>query len=399
MFIRGSALLIIIWLICSPCNIAAQDNRTQYPKIIGGKMYVEVTTGAVIFPFTDEHLLPGFTTEKIDRPSVGVRLALLGYQFNKNLSAQINYMRPVFWIHYKNVNNDHVQHTVTNTVASLVLRNRNPLNNRVWLYEEAGLALLTRSGFYVGAPHVLRDASYATVTVGTGVQYILNKKWSLIGGITYVPKKESEHQPYTLSVTGGFHYQVQPLEQKPLRINQTFRFPKHLLQAGYTTDGLGFGVNNTMANNVIPLFWGGDVEVKRGASIHYQRNFFHTRKVFSMDWGASAGYWKSREKGQDFYTISIYPLFRFTVIRKKAMDFYFEYSVAGPSFISKAEMDNIKLGKKFTFQDFVGTGIYAGKDRKLNAEIRIMHFSNGGIFPVNNGVKVPLSFMVGYAFF
>jgi Lipid A 3-O-deacylase (PagL)/Outer membrane protein beta-barrel domain len=395
-----SVLCILLLCLINPHTLAGQDSRTQYPKFIGGKAYVEVTAGYVSFPFTDKHLLPGFTTEKIDKPTIGVRLALLGYQFNKNLSAQISYMRPVFWIHYKNVNNDNVQHTVTNTVASLVFRNRSLVSKKIWVYGEAGLALLTRSGFYVGAPHVLRDASYGTITFGTGIQYILNKKWSLITSMTYVPKKDKEVQPYTLSVTGGFHYQIQPLPEKKLATAQqiTYLFPKHLIQVGYTTDALGFGVNNTMANNVVPLFWGGDVEVKRGVSVHYQHNFFHTRKVFSIDWGASAGYWKSRVKGEDFYTLSLYPLFRFTVIRRRSVDYYFEYSVAGPSFISRTSMDDIKTGRKFTFQDFIGIGMYGGKKRNLNGEIRIMHFSNGGLYPVNNGVKVPLSFMIGYAF-
>jgi hypothetical protein len=79
-------------------------------------------------------------------------------------------------------------------------------------------------------------------------------------------------------------------------------------------------------------------------------------------------------------------------------DMYFNYSVAGPTFISRVNIDNHPTGRKFTFQDFMGMGIYTGKKREVNAEIRIMHYSNGNLFPDNNGVKIPLTFTMGYAF-
>lgn len=394
-------ILSFFLLVVFSFKIAAQDKRVQYPSFFSRKTYVEVTAGYVRFPYTDKNLIPGFTTEKIFRPSVGVRLALLGYRFNDHLSAHISYMRPVFWIYYQNVNGDHVRHTVTINIAALMLRGRLPVNKFGWIYVEAGLALLTRSGFYVNAPHVLPDANYGTLSLGSGAQFRLSTKWSLIAGMTWSPKKDKEQQPSSLSVTGGFNYSIQPIPAQKVAaaLKSPYRFPKHLLQAGYTTDALGFIVNDFFANNIIPVFWSGNVEVKRGASVHYQHNFFHTRKVFSIDWGASASYWKTRSQGQDFYTLSIYPLFRFFLLRRKTADIYFDYSVAGPAFISRTRMDDIETGEKFTFQDFLGFGLNMGKKKNLNAEIRILHFSNGDLFPINNGVKVPLSFMLGYAFY
>jgi hypothetical protein len=71
--------------------------------------------------------------------------------------------------------------------------------------------------------------------------------------------------------------------------------------------------------------------------------------------------------------------------------------VAGPSFISKKIIDNEYTGRQFTFQDFMGIGFFAGLKKNWNAGIRIVHFSNGNIFPQNAGVKVPLTFSLGYA--
>jgi len=140
------------------------------------------------------------------------------------------------------------------------------------------------------------------------------------------------------------------------------------------------------------------VQVRRGVTLNYQRNIFHTRKVFSLEWGASVAYWKSNENGEEFYTASLYPLLRFTVIRTKPIDIYFNYSVAGPSYISKTTIDEVETGKKFTFQDFMGMGVYAGKNRKLNAEFKIAHYSNGNLFPQNDGVMIPLTFSLGFTF-
>ncbi len=399
---RFSRITLCIFLIIhSFFRGAAQDNRVLYPSFFSGKTYVEATAGYVDFAFTDKNLLPGFTTEKIYRPHIGVRLTLLGYNFNNFLSAHISYMRPVLWIYYKNVNGDQVHHTVTMNISSVMLRGRFPVNKSVWVYSETGFCLVTRNGFYVNAPHVLPNANFGTISFGTGVQYRLSPKSSLVAGMTFCSKKENEQQPSSLSITGGFNYSLQPLSPKKIMDvrSSPYRFPKQMVQAGYSTAVVGFGVNNFFANNIIPVFWGGDAEVKEGVSVHYQRNFFHTRKVFSIDWGASASYWKSRWQRQEFYTLSLYPLFRFSFLHKKVADLYFDYSVAGPSFISKFQIDQVETGRKFTFQDFMGIGMYAGKSHNLNAEIRIMHFSNGDLFPKNNGVKVPLSFMLGYAFF
>jgi hypothetical protein len=157
-------------------------------------------------------------------------------------------------------------------------------------------------------------------------------------------------------------------------------------------------VNHFFANGAIPVFWGGDAEIKSGVTLNYQRNIFHTRNVFSFDWGASLGFYKSNLNQENIFTASLYPLLRFTALRTKPFDLYFNYSVAGPTYISKTLIDSEETGRNFTFQDFMGLGIYAGKKRKFSAEFRILHYSNGNIYPQNGGVKVPLTFNAGITF-
>jgi Lipid A 3-O-deacylase (PagL) len=71
----------------------------------------------------------------------------------------------------------------------------------------------------------------------------------------------------------------------------------------------------------------------------------------------------------------VYPLFRFILLRTRPADLYVDYSLAGPSYISQTEIDGRDTGARFTFQDFVGVGLFLNEDRRCNAEIGIKHFS------------------------
>ena len=76
-----------------------------------------------------------------------------------------------------------------------------------------------------------------------------------------------------------------------------------MIQIGYTTNVLGYGVNDFVSKDA-HIFWGGAVQVEKGFSLNYQRNIFHTRKVFSLDWGAGVSYWKSKKNKEKFFTLS-----------------------------------------------------------------------------------------------
>jgi hypothetical protein len=46
----------------------------------------------------------------------------------------------------------------------------------------------------------------------------------------------------------------------------------------------------------------------------------------------------------------------------------------------------------------MGIGMFIGARRHINVEINLNHYSNGNIQLENAGVKVPLTFKVGYGF-
>ena len=381
-----------------------QDKRAQLPKFLNNS-YFEINIGSINYPFSKEHLEPGYTFESVHIPHTAVRLVLAGYEFNKYLAAQITYMRPVLWVKYKYTADGNPSavtqtKTVWMNVGGLTIKPQLPLGKNFTLYGEGGLGIITRHGMEDVNGPVIKDANYATFLLGAGLKYHVNRNWGLILSSAYSPANKTVNQPYTSFFAAGFSYKLLPFSEKKLAKTAKYGyiFPKQMIQIGFSSNILGYGVNNFVSEGKIPVFWGGEAEVHHGLILSYERNVFHGSKVFSLDWGASAGVYQSNEKKDNFFTLSLFPVLRFTFLHTKPFDAYFYYSVAGPTFISKIVIDDHQTGAHFTFQDNMGTGVFFGKTRKYNAEIKIGHYSNGNIYPHNEAVKIPLSLHLGYTF-
>jgi hypothetical protein len=372
------------------------EKRIQYPWGLKNS-YFGINIGYINYPFSSAQLEPGNSVEKVTIPHIAPRITLFGYQFNKYLSAQITYMRPVDWVRYYNINGNKRSHTVWMNVAGLTVATQLPLNKKFSLFAEGGLGIVTRKGFEIDAKPVVKNAIVTTVLLSGALQYHLNRKWDLQLNATWSPADSRKKHPHTIFYSFGFNYRLKALSPEKVisNIKSGYYFAKHLIQTSYTTNAFSYGVND-LFSKTLPLFWGGAAHIKQGFSVHYQRNIFHTRKVFSLDWGAGLGYWKSRNNNDKLLTFSVYPVLRFTAIRSLKTDLFFEYTVAGPTFISKTLIDKETTGRHFTFYDAMGLGIITGKQKKLTTGIRIAHFSNGNLFPQNDGVKVPLTFSLGY---
>lgn len=395
--VSWAVIALGVLLQCDPGT--AEDERTQYPPFLSNS-YFDVGIGYVDYPFSARQLEPGFRVESVRVPHAAARVVLLGYRFGEHLAAQLSYMRPVQWVSYRSVNGVPANRSVWMNLVGLTFRGTVPLAGRLSIDGEGGLGIVTRHGFQENEIPVVKDADYWAALLGGGLRYRVNRSWDLGLNATYSPSKSTAKQPHTLMLTGGFTYNMRPLSEEHVTENSGsgFAFPRNLVQVGYSSDGGGYGVNHVVSGGVVPIFWGGLAQVKRGAAVRYQRNLFHTRKVFSLDWGASLSCWKSRADRATFYTASLFPEFRFTPLRLGRADLYFNYSLVGPTSISRVSIDGNDTGRHFTLQDFMGMGVYAGKDRHINAEIHIAHYSNGNVFPRNAGVSIPLTFNLGYAF-
>ncbi len=397
--IIGASAVCFVLLFVSYPDAFSQDTRAQYPRILSDS-YLGLNVGYIDYRFRDARMEPGFGVQDIRVPHLAVGALLFGHEFNQYVSAQVSYMRPVEWVEYQSVNGDLVDHSVWMNIAGLTAKARIPMTGSLSAYGEGGLGLITRKGFEISGAPAVKDANYASVLVGGGLQYRITEKWDLVAGINWSPSHAQVRQPSTSFYSAGLRYTMRSLsaEQVERNSNTGLIFPKQVLQAGYTTNALGYAVNDFVSKGAVPVFWAADVQVSRGFSLNYVRNVFHTRRIFSLDWGAGASISRGQREGQYFATTSIYPVFRFTAVRTQPADFYFNYSLAGPTFISRTTIDNTDTGRRFTFQDFMGLGMFLGQKKNTNAEIRISHYSNGNIFPRNPGVTVPITVIVGHSF-
>ena len=362
--------------------------------------YAGVQLGYIGYSFSAAQVQPGFQAQTIRIPHLAARVFLIGHEFNQYLSAQISDMRPVEWVEYRNVNGDQGRHSVWMNVAGLTAKARLPLTKTTSVYGEGGLGLVTRKGFAINRAPVVYDASYATFLFGGGLEHRLNDNWSLLMGVAAVPGHSVDQQPRTLFFSGGFNYTVRhlPAGQADSDSANGPVWPKNIVQIGYVTDALGYGANDFVSKGAVPVFWTGSVQVAHGLSVDYRRNVFHTSRFFALDWGASVSSWRSRKTDQRFYTAAIYPALRFVAVRTNPLELYFGYSLAGPALITRTSIDGEATGRAFTFQDFMNAGILLGKNRRITAEVRIAHYSNGNLFPQNPGVTIPLGFYLGTSF-
>lgn len=402
-------ILPVLFLLFS-YNVMAQDERAQLPLALRNA-YFGVSVGSINYDFgaMPFNAPAGYILNSVKVNHSAVRLVLYGCEFNKYLSAQLTYMRPVSWVYYYydrgTVKNE--RSSVWMNVGGLTLRPQLPISKRISLNGEAGLAIVTRHGFDAedGTP-IITGVSYPTVLLGGGVNYHINENWRLMVSGAYTPKKSSVDQPATTFISAGFNYKLTPVSDVKIEkaAKTGYINPKQWLQIGYSSNVAGYGINNSLEK--VSLFWGGDVEVKQGLSLTYHRNIFHSAKLFALDWGINASTWQSSGKvknityptKESFFTLSVFPEFRFNFLHTQPVDAYFYYSVAGPTYISKSIIDGVDTGEHFTFQDNMGLGIFFGENRNLNAELKIGHYSNGNIYPLNGAVKIPLSLNIGYAF-
>lgn len=387
---------IFIYLVLISTIGKAQDNRTQYPAVLKNSFY-GVNLAYINYPFLSQHLEPGNTATSVEVPHTALRLVLFGKEFNKFLSAKITYMRPAGGVKFKNVNGTNRDYSSWITMGGLTVSAKGPVYKKISVSAEAGFGIINRNGFTVNNVQVLKNATYGTLWAGGSLQYQINKNWNLQLTGNWSPENKKERQPHTVFYSAGFNYFMRELPKEMVtgNANSGYRFPKHFLSAWVTNNVFGYETNKFVSTKV-PIFWGGDVKIEKGFALNYQRNIFHTRKVFAIDVGVGAGYWKSRINGDEFYSVSVYPVLIFNVIRSKSADIFFEYSVAGPTFLNNTTVDGFNTGRKFTFQDFMGVGVVCGKKKNFIGGLKISHFSNGNIFPDNPGIMIPLTLKLGY---
>ncbi len=382
----------------------SQDKHAQLTPFLS-RGYINANFGYINYPFTNANLNKGYSAERIKIPHFSGRI-ILGCGITDNLSVQYSVMRALLWptYYFTNILGEEEKHSAWINEWGLTLKQRVRINKNFSFFCEGGVGLFSRNGFESTTGAIIKDANYATFLGGAGLHYKLNSRWDLMYSVSYSPENRLQKQPYTFMNSAGLIFHLRPVPDSVVAKNSEgkYFFPKNAVQIGGASNVFGFFANDLFSISPhfkgLPIFWRGNIQTETGFAVNYQKNVFHTEKRFSLDWGASASFWQTEKYRNRFFALSVFPVLKFWFLRQKPLDMYFVYSIVGPSYISRIELDGRNTGKHFTYQDFLGIGSYFGKKRKLNAELKIEHYSNGNLFPVNPGVDVPLMLNFGYAF-
>ena len=381
--------------------------KTQ-PSNFLSKTYYNANFGAIFYPFSNDNLPQGYATDTYSKNYFSGRF-LLGYKLNPNLGIQFGPMRAAAWFKYDNVNNIGYDRSVWVNIWSLSLKQNINLSDKWSVFGEFGAANQTRLGFKINDVTIYDNAHFINLIYGFGLNYHINEKWKLSLNTTFLPESQKRNQPSVSQVAVGFEYHINKLDEvkaKQLADNSYF-FPNNIIQFSYGTSRIGFGVNRFFGMSLqvgnfesfgIPIFWVGDVKAANTFSVTYERLALRTEKTFSLYWGASVTAFNTVNSNDYIFTFSIFPTLRFYLSRRADYDLYASYSIIGPTFITKSNIDNLGTGPNSIFQDKMGIGMFFGEKRKYNFELRIMHYSNGNIFNDNYGVAIPIQFTLGKTF-
>jgi len=170
-------------------------------------------------------------------------------------------------------------------------------------------------------------------------------------------------------------------------------FPKNQISVGYyNRHFLYLDVPHAFS----PIFWSATTKIDNGGTLMYQHLLFHNRKRFSLYLGADVSRWVRHP--DILYAASLFFSIRYWFFRTSNVDMYLSYSVAGPSMMSRRMLGKKDLGGYFIFQDYIGLGLQWGRQHAFNFDARLVHYSNGDIFPFNPGFDVPIVLYLGYSF-
>ncbi len=396
-----SVVMLFSVLVLFTGNASAERDRSELPGFINNS-YLGISFGMGYYGFGNDELKEPHVAKKVNSDQASGSV-YLGHYFNEHLAFNLGLIRPLEWIKHEGLDNTDSNGSVRITLFTFTLRPTLKINRKLSVNGQGGLGYVSRKGIKKGGDIFIDNAEIVTFVTGAGLSYQLGKSWYADTDIIYSLPRESENQPGLLYTSFGIRYLLKHQPDKKIitdeRSSKKSIFPYRLIAVGgFTRDLFYWEPHEYFSPPNIPIFWIGDVKLNKGYYIMYEHNLYHTSRWFSFGWGARIAYWESNEQKESFSTYSLYPSFKIWLVRNKTFDLYVTYSAAGPTYISKPVIDNINTGKHFTFQDFMGIGVFMGKNKRINIHSSIMHYSNGNIFPQNTGIAVPSTLAVGYSF-
>ena len=390
---------VMIFLLLARCHaVFAAADRTQLPAFFQNS-YIGFSAGYADFGFTDANLESHLHSTSIQKERISLKV-YGGHYFNPYLAVQLSLMRPIYWVKYQGVYSPDSSNSVWMNILSLTLRPTWPINDTFMLYGELGTSYISRTGFNGpdSSPGV-KSAGILTPLTGAGVVYRFTPHWHLDASANVAWPNQSANQPSILHAALGLYYLFSPSLTAPTQATASpDYFPLQVLEFGFF-ERRWFNLDPTkiLSNAYVPLFFQGSIKAQSGYYLMYERNVYHTKRWISLDWGVSAGGFLSTINKEKFYTFAVFPALRFWPLHSAFLQCYFTVSLAGPSYLSHNVIDRTPTGGHFTFQDYLGVGAIVGKSKRLNVNLKLLHYSNGNLLPHNPGIATPLILNLGYA--
>ncbi|MBC61807.1 MAG: hypothetical protein CMP11_05055 [Zetaproteobacteria bacterium] len=150
-----------------------------------------------------------------------------------------------------------------------------------------------------------------------------------------------------------------------------------------------------------PIFWEADLLADFGSILSMEKNLYKISESILIDWGLSFCSWGVYQKNevykkQYFHSFSIFLSSRFYLFTYEKIRPFLYYSIGGPSYISEKEFASTQFSNNFVFQDQLGLGLSFSNKPSIEISLRIFHYSNGDLFPINGGIDVPIVLGLGF---
>lgn len=136
--------------------------------------------------------------------------------------------------------------------------------------------------------------------------------------------------------------------------------------------------------------------VEKGVMLFYERKLFDVLTVLSTYIGADLGKWKMN--GDKIYSTSCFLSGKMWILHLPFLHTYLEYSMFGPTALSKEVFGSLHFGSNFLFQNFFGIGVEVGEGSGFCVDLRIFRYTEKDFKKPAALFQVPITLSVGLLF-
>lgn len=136
--------------------------------------------------------------------------------------------------------------------------------------------------------------------------------------------------------------------------------------------------------------------VERGTMLLYERKLLDLMGFISGYMGCNLGRWHMN--GDQIFTASAFLSARVWVLHIPFAHTYVEYSIFGPTLLSKEIFNENNFGSNFLIQNFYGAGLELGEGSGLSIDLKMIRYIKHDQPSSKFSIHVPILVSVGFLF-